>query len=57
MSELNKLTLTGARDLLRKKDVTSVELTEACLRATGASTALNAFVHNTSDVALSQAIA
>ena len=55
MSELNKLTLTGARDLLRKKDVTSVELTEACLRATGASTALNAFVHNTSDVALSQA--
>jgi aspartyl-tRNA(Asn)/glutamyl-tRNA(Gln) amidotransferase subunit A len=55
MSELNKLTLTGARDLLRKKDVTSVELTEACLRATEDSMALNAFVHNTSEVALAQA--
>jgi aspartyl-tRNA(Asn)/glutamyl-tRNA(Gln) amidotransferase subunit A len=57
MSELNKLTLTGARDLLRKKDVTSVELTEACLRATEDSMALNAFVHNTSEVALAQAAA
>ena len=55
MSELNKLTLADARDLLRKKDITSVELTEACLQAKGGGKALNAFVHDTSEVALGQA--
>ncbi len=55
MSDLNKLTLSAARDLLRKKDVTSVELTEACLQAKSAGMALNAFVHDTSEVALEQA--
>ena len=33
MSDLNKLTIAGARDALAKGDVTSVELTEACLTA------------------------
>jgi len=55
MSELNKLTLTTARDLLRKKDLTSVELTEACLNAVGSSGALNAVVFDTSEIALAQA--
>ena len=31
MTDLNKLTIAEARDALRKGDVTSVELTEACL--------------------------
>ena len=55
MSDLNKLTLAGARDKLRSKDVTSVELTEACLNAIEGSNALNAFVHNTPEIAMEQA--
>ena len=55
MSDLNKLTLAEARDKLRAKDVTSVELTEACLSAIDGSNALNAFVHNTPELALEQA--
>ncbi|MAT87898.1 MAG: Asp-tRNA(Asn)/Glu-tRNA(Gln) amidotransferase GatCAB subunit A [Aestuariivita sp.] len=55
MPELNQLTLAAARELLRKKDVTSVELTEACLDASGLSAALNAVVYETSEVALAQA--
>jgi aspartyl-tRNA(Asn)/glutamyl-tRNA(Gln) amidotransferase subunit A len=31
MSELSKLTIAEARDALRKGEVTSVTLTEACL--------------------------
>ena len=30
---LNSLTIAAARDALRKKDVTAVELTDACLAA------------------------
>ena len=52
MSDLNKLTLAEARDKLRAKDVTSVELTEACLTAIEGSSALNAFVHNTPEIAI-----
>jgi aspartyl-tRNA(Asn)/glutamyl-tRNA(Gln) amidotransferase subunit A len=33
MTELNALTIAEARDALRKGEVTSVELTEACLKA------------------------
>lgn len=55
MSDLNKLTLAEARDKLRAKDVTSVELTEACLSAIEGSKALNAFVHNTPEIAMEQA--
>jgi aspartyl-tRNA(Asn)/glutamyl-tRNA(Gln) amidotransferase subunit A len=55
MSDLNKLGLAEARDLLRKGDTTSVELTEACLKAIDGAEALNAFVHKTPDVALERA--
>ncbi|MFC3117782.1 Asp-tRNA(Asn)/Glu-tRNA(Gln) amidotransferase subunit GatA [Jhaorihella thermophila] len=55
MSELNKLGLAEARDLLRKGEVTSVELTEACLKAIDEADALNAFVHKTPEIALDRA--
>ncbi|KIC25752.1 MULTISPECIES: Asp-tRNA(Asn)/Glu-tRNA(Gln) amidotransferase subunit GatA [unclassified Leisingera] len=55
MTELNKLTLAEARDALRKGDTTSVELTEACLKAIDAADALNAFVHKTPELAMERA--
>ncbi|MEX0307206.1 MAG: Asp-tRNA(Asn)/Glu-tRNA(Gln) amidotransferase subunit GatA [Ruegeria sp.] len=55
MSELNKLGLAEARDALRKGDVTSVELTESCLKAIDEADALNAFVHKTPEIALDRA--
>ncbi|MFT7594253.1 MAG: aspartyl-tRNA(Asn)/glutamyl-tRNA(Gln) amidotransferase subunit A [Paracoccaceae bacterium] len=55
MSELNKLGLAQARDALRKGETTSVDLTQACLDAIEGSRALNAFVHNTPDLALERA--
>jgi aspartyl-tRNA(Asn)/glutamyl-tRNA(Gln) amidotransferase subunit A len=55
MSDLNKLGLAEARDLLRKGETTSVELTESCLKAIDAADALNAFVHKTPEIALERA--
>ncbi|HBM62062.1 MAG TPA: Asp-tRNA(Asn)/Glu-tRNA(Gln) amidotransferase GatCAB subunit A, partial [Citreicella sp.] len=55
MSELAKLTVAAARDALRAGDVTSVDLTEACLGAIETAGALNAFVHKTPEIALKQA--
>ena len=55
MSELNKFGLAQARDALRAGDVTSVELTEACLQAIEGAGALNAFVHKTPEIAMDQA--
>ena len=55
MPELNKFTLAEARDKLRAKEITSVELTQACLTAATEGKALNAFVHDTPDLALEQA--
>ncbi len=55
MAELNKLTLSEARDLLRKKELTSVELTQSCLTAIEEGSKLNAFVHGTADIALERA--
>ncbi|GAB4272599.1 MAG: Asp-tRNA(Asn)/Glu-tRNA(Gln) amidotransferase subunit GatA [Pararhodobacter sp.] len=52
---LNALTIAEARDLLRKRKVTSVELTEACLSAIDGADALNAFVHKTPEIALERA--
>lgn len=57
MSDLNKLTIADARDGLRKGDFTSVELTNSCLTAIEGAGALNAFVHNTPDIARDQAAA
>jgi len=55
MPDLNAMTIAEARDALRRGDVTSVELTDACLSAAGAAGALNAFVHPTPDLARAQA--
>ncbi|WP_353474040.1 Asp-tRNA(Asn)/Glu-tRNA(Gln) amidotransferase subunit GatA [Salipiger sp. H15] len=55
MTELSKMKLAEARDALRKGDVTSVELTEACLKAIEGADALGAFVHKTPEIALEQA--
>jgi aspartyl-tRNA(Asn)/glutamyl-tRNA(Gln) amidotransferase subunit A len=55
MSDLTKLTIGAARDALRAGDVSSVELTEACLGAIDGAGALNAFVHNTPEIARDQA--
>ena len=57
MTDLTKLTIAAARDALRKGDVTSAELTQACLTAIDGADALNAFVHKTPDVANRQAAA
>ncbi|NBV61631.1 MAG: Asp-tRNA(Asn)/Glu-tRNA(Gln) amidotransferase subunit GatA [Rhodobacteraceae bacterium] len=57
MTELNTLTLAEARDKLRSGDVTSVELTESCLKQVEGADALGAFVHKTPDLALKQASA
>ena len=55
MSDLMKLTLAGARDALRAGETTAVELTEASLAAVADSKHLNTFVHDTSEIARSQA--
>jgi len=55
MADLNKLTIAAARDALRKGDVSSAELTEACLGEIESAGALNAFVHNTPEIARAQA--
>ncbi|MCX7300522.1 MAG: Asp-tRNA(Asn)/Glu-tRNA(Gln) amidotransferase subunit GatA [Rhodobacterales bacterium] len=55
MTDLTKLTIAAARDALRNGDVTSVELTEACLKAVDAAATLNAFVHKTPEIAMAQA--
>ncbi len=55
MSDLNKLTISDARDLLRKGEVSAVALTEACLSAIQGAGKLNAFVHHTPDLALERA--
>ena len=57
MSDLNKLGLAQARDALRKGDTSSVELTQACLSAIDGAGALNAFVHNTPEIAMERAAA
>ncbi|PRY23605.1 aspartyl/glutamyl-tRNA(Asn/Gln) amidotransferase subunit A [Aliiruegeria haliotis] len=57
MSELTKLTIADARDKLRAGEVTSTELTQACLDEIEKADALGAFVHKTPEVALQQAAA
>jgi len=55
MSDLNKLSISDARTKMRKGDVTSVEITEACIAAIDAADTLNAFCAKTPDIALAQA--
>src|SRR3954467_181632 len=49
MTHLTALTLAEARDRLRKKDITALELTDAHVGAVEAGRALNAFVKETPD--------
>jgi len=53
--DLATLTIAEARDGLRAGEFTAAELTEACLRASEAAGALNAFVHPTAEIARAQA--
>ncbi|MDJ0825103.1 MAG: Asp-tRNA(Asn)/Glu-tRNA(Gln) amidotransferase subunit GatA [Rhodobacter sp.] len=55
MSALSKLTIAEARDRLRAGEVSAVELTEACLAEIDGARALNAFVHDTPEIARAQA--
>uniref|UniRef100_UPI003F6A4FB2 amidase family protein n=1 Tax=Nereida sp. TaxID=2736090 RepID=UPI003F6A4FB2 len=55
MSDLSKLTIAAARDAMRKGELTSVELTDACLSEIEGASTLNAFVHNTPEIAREQA--
>ena len=57
MTDLNTLGLAEARDALRAGSTTSKELTEACLKAIEGAGALNAFVHHTPEIAMTQAAA
>ena len=55
MGELNKLTISEARDRLRSKEISSVELTNSCLAEIDMADPLGAFVHKTPELALEQA--
>ena len=55
MTELNKIGIAAARDLLRSGQTTSREITEACLNAVEASKELNASCHDTREQALAMA--
>ena len=55
MTELTSLTLADARDRLRKKDISAVELTSAHVAAVEKARALNAYVLETPEQALSMA--
>ena len=55
MSELTKLTIAAARDAMASGELTSAELTDACLDAIQAGDLLNAFVHKTPEIARDQA--
>src|ERR1700677_2761369 len=55
MSGLTALTLAEARDLLRKREISAVDLTKAHVRAVEQARALNAFVLETPDRAIRMA--
>ena len=55
MTGANEMTIAAARDALRKGELSAVDLTMACLTAMDAGDGLNAFVHKTPEIALTQA--
>ncbi|WP_407950745.1 amidase, partial [Parvibaculum sp.] len=55
MSDLTRLTLAAARDALKKKEISSTELTGAYLKEMEAASALNAYVTPTAEKALEMA--
>ncbi|WP_298359424.1 Asp-tRNA(Asn)/Glu-tRNA(Gln) amidotransferase subunit GatA [uncultured Litoreibacter sp.] len=57
MGALSKLTIAEARDGMRSGAFTSVDVTKDCLAEIEGAGVLNAFVHNTPEIALEQAAA
>lgn len=57
MTDLTKLTLADARDKLRSKEISSLELTNSFIAAVDASDALNAYCAKTPEIATAQATA
>ena len=55
MTNLNSLTISEARDKLKSKEISSLELTNSCLSAIDAADAIGAFVHKTPELATEQA--
>ncbi|MDO8287922.1 MAG: Asp-tRNA(Asn)/Glu-tRNA(Gln) amidotransferase subunit GatA [Parvibaculum sp.] len=55
MSDLTKLTLAGARDALKAKEITSNELTGAYVKAMEGARGLNAYITETGDKAMEMA--
>ena len=55
MTDLTKLKISEARDMLANGDITSRELTEAHITAVDAADSLNAFVAKTPEIAMQQA--
>ena len=55
MTNLNSLTISEARDKLKSKKISSLELTNSCLSAIEAADAIGAFVHKTPELATEQA--
>ena len=55
MTNLNSLTISEARDKLKSKEISSLELTNSCLSAIEAADAIGAFVHKTPELATEQA--
>ena len=55
MTDLNKLKIAEARDLLRKGELTARELTEAHIKAVDEADVLNAYIEKTPETALEQA--
>lgn len=55
MTDLTKLTIADARDLLKKGEITSRELTEAHIKAVDVADALNAYIAKTPEMALEMA--
>ena len=55
MTNLNSLTISEARDKLKSREISSLELTNSCLSAIDAADAIGAFVHKTPELATEQA--
>ena len=55
MTNLNSLSISEARDKLKSKEISSLELTNSCLSAIDAADAIGAFVHKTPELATEQA--
>ena len=55
MANLSSLTISEARDKLKSREISSLELTNSCISSMDAADALGAFVHKTPELAIEQA--